>query len=76
MRFTMPEKFIGQIKKGLRVSLTTPDVPDRSYKAKVVEVSPVIDPASSTFEVMVQVENSDTDLRPGMNASVNLTMPR
>jgi membrane fusion protein (multidrug efflux system) len=76
MRFTMPEKFIGQIKKGLRVSLTTPDVPDRSYKAKVVEVSPVIDPASSTFEVMVQVENSDIDLRPGMNASVNLTMLR
>ncbi len=76
MRFTMPEKFIGQIKKGLQVNLTTPDVPDRSYKAKVVEVSPVIDPASSTFEVMVQVENSHIDLRPGMNVSVNMTTPR
>ncbi len=76
MRFTMPEKFISQIKKGLQVNLTTPDVPDHSYKAKIVEVSPVIDPASSTFEVMVQVENSRIDLRPGMNVSVNLTMPR
>lgn len=76
MRFTMPERFISQIKKGLQVNLTTPDVPAHSYKAKVVEVSPVIDPASSTFEVMVQVENSHIDLRPGMNAIVNLTMPR
>lgn len=74
MRFTMPEKFIGRIKRGLELNLTTPDLPDRSYKAKVVEVSPVIDPSSSTFEVMVQVENPHADLRPGMNASVNLAV--
>jgi len=74
MGFTMPEKFINQIKKGMEVNLTTSDLPDRSYKAKVVEVSPVIDPSSGSFEVLIQVENSRTDLRPGMNASVKLTM--
>jgi membrane fusion protein, multidrug efflux system len=76
MGFTVPEKFIGQIKKGLEVNLTTSDLPDRSYKAKVVEVSPVIDPSSGSFEVLIQVENSRTDLRPGMNASANLTLLR
>jgi membrane fusion protein (multidrug efflux system) len=74
MGFTVPEKFIGQIKKGMEVNLTTSDLPDRSYKAKVAEVSPVIDPSSGSFEVLVQVEGSRADLRPGMNASVNLTM--
>ncbi len=76
MRFTVPEKLFGQIRKGLEVNLTTPDLPNEDYKAKVIEVSPVIDPSSSTFEVMVQVENSRTELRPGMNASVNLTTLR
>lgn len=76
MRFTVPEKLFGQIRKGLEVSLTTPDLPNQEYKAKVIEVSPVIDPSSSTFEVMVQLENDRTDLRPGMNANVNLAMLR
>jgi membrane fusion protein (multidrug efflux system) len=76
MGFTVPEKFINQIKKGLEVTLTTSDLPDRSYKARVIEVSPVIDPSSGSFEVLIQVEKSRTDLRPGMNASVNLTMSR
>jgi len=76
MRFTAPEKLFGQFRKGLEVNLTTPDLPQEEYRAKVIEVSPVIDPSSSTFEVMVQVENSRTALRPGMNSIVNLTMLR
>lgn len=76
MRFTMPEKFIGQIKRGQDLALSTPDLPDQSFKAKVVEVSPVVDPSSSTFEVMVAVEGSRGGLRPGMNASVKLDMLR
>lgn len=76
MRFTMPEKFIGQIKRGQDLALSTPDLPDQSFKAKVVEVSPVVDPSSSTFEVMVAVEGSRGALRPGMNASVKLDMLR
>jgi len=76
MRFTMPEKYIGQIKRGQALALSTPDLADQSFKAKVVEVSPVVDPSSSTFEVMVAVEGSRSGLRPGMNASVKLDMLR
>jgi membrane fusion protein, multidrug efflux system len=76
MRFTLPEKFIGQIKRGQEVSLTTPDVPNQTFKSKVIEVSPVVDPASSTFEVMLAIEGPRGELRPGMNASVKLDMLR
>jgi membrane fusion protein, multidrug efflux system len=76
MRFTLPEKFIGQIKRGQEVALTTPDVPNQTYKSKVIEVSPVVDPASSTFEVMLAIEGPRGALRPGMNASVKLDMLR
>jgi len=50
----------------------TPDLPDQKYKVRVVEVSPVVDPASSTIEVTVEIEGKPGSLRPGMDASVNL----
>jgi len=76
MRFTVPEKFIGRIRNRMQLPLTTPDLPDQSYKSEVIEVSPVIDPSSGTFEVMVEVEQPVGALRPGMSARVNLDMQR
>lgn len=72
MRFTLPEKFIGRIHKGQELPMMTPDVPDQKYKVRVEEVSPVVDPASSTIEVTVELEGKPGLLRPGMDASVNL----
>jgi len=72
MRFTLPERYIGQVKKGQELPLTTPDLPEQKRKARVVEVSPVIDPSSSTFEVLVELEGPSGALRPGMDASVSI----
>jgi len=70
MRFTMPERYIGRVKRGQELPLTTPDLPGQNYKTRVLEVSPVVDPASSTFEVLVQLEGPRGDLRPGMDANI------
>jgi len=72
MRFTLPEKFIGRIQKGQVLPMTTPDLPGQKYQVRVVEVSPVVDPASSTIEVAVELEGKPGPLRPGMDASVSL----
>lgn len=72
MRFTMPERYIGRVKRGQELPLSTPDLPGRSYKARVLEVSPVVDPASSTFEVLVELQGARGDLRPGMDANITL----
>jgi membrane fusion protein (multidrug efflux system) len=72
MRFTMPERYIGHVKRGQELPLTTPDLPGQTYKARVLEVSPVVDPASSTFEVLVELQGTRGDLRPGMDANITL----
>lgn len=72
MRFTLPEKFIGRIQKGQILPMTTKDLADQRYKVRVVEVSPVVDPASSTIEVRVELEGKPGLLRPGMGANVSL----
>jgi RND family efflux transporter MFP subunit len=72
MRFTLPEKFIGRLKKGQELTLMIRDLPDNKYKVRVVQVSPVVDPASGTVEVTVELEGKPGSLRPGMDASVSL----
>jgi membrane fusion protein, multidrug efflux system len=72
IRFTLPEKFIGRIQKGQVLSMMTPDLADQKYKVRVVRVSPVVDPSSSTFEVLVRLEGAPDGLRPGMDATVRI----
>jgi RND family efflux transporter MFP subunit len=72
MRFTLPEKFIGRLQKGQALPMTTPDLPDQKYQVRVVQVSPVVDPASSTIEVTVELQGNHASLRPGMDARITL----
>jgi membrane fusion protein (multidrug efflux system) len=76
IRFTLPEKYFGHIKKGQEFSVVSPDVLLESHSARVIELSPVVDPASGTMEVLVEVTGSHGGLRPGMTASVRVpSMP-
>jgi RND family efflux transporter MFP subunit len=76
MRFTLPEKFFGKIHNGQEMQVTCADAPGEKHPAKVKEVSPVVDPSSGTFEVLVTLTGDRGSLRPGMTASVHLDSPR
>lgn len=72
IRFTLPERFVGRIQRGTRFAVASPDTGDAQYSAKVLEISPVVDPSSGTIEVLAQIVNPTKDLRPGMTASVSI----
>jgi len=76
MRFTLPEKFIGHLKQGQQLPLTSPDVPQEQHLAKIIAVSPVVDPSSGTIEILVELTGPRGELRPGMTASVRLQSPQ
>jgi membrane fusion protein, multidrug efflux system len=76
MRFTLPEKFVGHLKKGEELPLTSPDAPQEKHTARVIEVSPVVDPSSGTIEVLVELVGGKGELRPGMTANVRVADPR
>jgi RND family efflux transporter MFP subunit len=76
LRFTVPEKFLGRLKIRQELPLISPDVPQEKHMAKVVEVSPVVDPSSGTFDVLVELTGARGNLRPGMTASVRLDNPQ
>lgn len=72
MRFTVPEKFVGVLKVGRQLAMTVSDFPGKEYKARVVQLSPIVDPTSGTFDGMVEVVGAPGSLRPGMNAILRI----
>lgn len=72
MRFTLPEKYFGHVRSVQEFEITSPDVPNEKHTARVKEVSPVIDPSSGTFEVLVELAGERGSLRPGMTANLRV----
>jgi len=72
MRFTLPEKYLGTLKRGQRLLLTIPDFPSEPHTANVVELSPVVDPTSGTFDGLVEVTGAVGRLHPGMSAILRI----
>jgi RND family efflux transporter MFP subunit len=76
MRFTLPERFFGRVRRLQQFEIMSPDVPGEKHLARAKEVSPVIDPSSGTFEVLVELIGSPGSLHPGMTATIQLDNSR
>jgi len=76
MRFTLPERYFGRVRPAQQFEVTSPDVPGEKHVARVKEISPVVDPSSGTFEVLVELVGERDSLRPGMTANVHLESPK
>ncbi|HET6181054.1 MAG TPA: efflux RND transporter periplasmic adaptor subunit [Candidatus Sulfotelmatobacter sp.] len=73
VRFTLPSRFVNQVQVGQRLAVTVADGnPTLERSARVIQMSPVVDPASGTIEVLAELTGPVSELRPGMQAEVHL----
>lgn len=70
VRFTLPEQYSRSLKPGDELALPSA-VAGESASARVIHVSPVIDPASGTVEVIALIDKPSS-LRPGMTVSIRI----
>ncbi len=70
VKFTLPERYMGKLRKGQTLNVTSADDPGANHPAKVIQVSPVIDPSSGTFEAVAEIVGTPQDLHPGMTANI------
>jgi membrane fusion protein (multidrug efflux system) len=75
LRFSMPERYLGEIHRGQRVSATVDPYPGETFSGTIKTVGGVIDPANRTFFAEAEFANSDGRLRPGLFARVKLDTP-
>ena len=72
VKVTVPGKFLGQIKKGTVVNVMAAEASSDRYHARIIQVSPVVDPSSDTIEVLAELFGPASGLRPGMRANVEI----
>lgn len=76
VRFTLPEGYIGRVKKGQQLLLTLPDLTSEKHDVRIIEISPVVDPSSGTIELLAELVGNRGELRPGMTVAVHVPNPR
>lgn len=77
VKFTLPERFVGIVKRGQAIDVTSSsDGAGSEHTAKVIQISPVIDPSSGTIEVLAEIVGSGGNLRPGMTANIRIPQPQ
>jgi len=70
------EKDLRRISAGQRATAVVDAFPGEEFVGRVARVSPVLDPATRTAQLEVEIENSSFRLKPGMYARVDFTVER
>jgi len=70
LRFSVPERFLGRINAGDRVTATVDPYPNEKFEGTVKTIGGVIDPKTRTMFAEAEFANRDGRLRPGLFARV------
>lgn len=76
LKFTLPESYVGRVKRGTALVVSSANTPDEVHSARVMMVSPLVDPASDTIDVTAELQGQTKNLRPGMTANIRLQNPQ
>jgi membrane fusion protein (multidrug efflux system) len=70
--FRVPEIYLSQVQEGQTLTVALDALPGKRFEGKVFAVNPLVDAAGRAVVIRALVRNTDTSLRPGMFARVNL----
>jgi RND family efflux transporter MFP subunit len=70
------EKDLRRIEAGLAAEVGVDAYPGEQFMGKVARVAPVLDPATRTAQIEVEIANPQGRLKPGMYANVRFTVDR
>ncbi len=68
----VPERQLGKLRTGLAAKLTVDASSTEPFTGRIERISPVIDPATGTVKVTVEVRDPSRRLKPGMFARINI----
>ena len=70
------EKDIRRITSGLAADVTVDAYPGEKFVGRVAHIAPVLDPATRTGQIEVEIANPNFRLKPGMYAKVAFTVDK
>ncbi|MCK4919514.1 MAG: efflux RND transporter periplasmic adaptor subunit [Bacteroidales bacterium] len=70
----LPEKYYGNVDKGLKVYVTSYTSTNDTLIGEITQISPAIDPEARTFKCLVNVNNQEKRILPGMFVKADLVI--
>lgn len=64
-RFSLPERYVGQVETGQEARIRVDAYPDRTFDGPITFVGPNIDQSTRTFPVKATLDNEEGTLKPG-----------
>lgn len=74
LRFQVPERYLGRIKQGDRVTARVDPYPNETFQGTIKTIGGVIDPRTRTMFAEAEFGNADGRLRPGLFARVEANL--
>lgn len=74
VNFSAPERYLGQLRKGAEVSISTTAYPGYVLRGRIDVVDPVLDPGTRSARIVARVRNPGGRFRPGMSANVSAVL--
>ncbi|HEV2560009.1 MAG TPA: efflux RND transporter periplasmic adaptor subunit [Microvirga sp.] len=74
LRFSVPERYLAQVKPGTRITAQSSAYPDRGFEGDVRAVASRVDPALRTVTVEARLPNPEGALVPGMLMNVSVAL--
>jgi membrane fusion protein (multidrug efflux system) len=68
----VPERQLATLRPGLEAQLSVDAIPDRTFTGRIGRISPIVDPATGTIKVTIEVRDPSRRLKPGMFARINV----
>jgi HlyD family secretion protein len=68
------ERDLGRVSTGMDASVNVDAYPGEIFKGRVARIAPVLDPATRTAQMEVEIPNEAFRLKPGMYARVEFTV--
>ena len=68
----VPERQLGKLRVGHAASLEVDALEEEDFEGRIDRISPVVDPATGTVKVTIEVRDRTRRLKPGMFARVNI----
>ena len=76
IRFSAPERFLSELKRGAEVLVSSPVYPGHEVKGKIIVIEPIIDSDTRTVRIVARVQNPGQKFRPGMSANVSVILSK
>lgn len=71
----VPQVYSQAVKRGMKIPLTFPEYPGKTFTGTLVRTADAIDPASRTLLVEIDMDNRSGELMPGSLAQVHFKTP-